>query len=123
MIQAVTRSGVAPVLLVGQPVHADSTPGNDVVVSINEIYSEPAGGSDVVFVDADAAVENPDGSFASVLPCLPDEAECDPSGNNVVRNDDGLHFCPGSQPPGPCAVYASGAFRFANAIAVAVNSL
>ena len=55
-------------LLVGQPVHADSTPGNDVVVSINEIYSELAGGSDVVFVDADAAVENPDGSFASVLP-------------------------------------------------------
>ena len=68
-------------------------------------------------VDETLAKQRDDGGFAMSLPCLPGEAECDPSGSNVIRNDDGLHFCPGSPPPGPCTVYASGAFRFANAIA------
>lgn len=110
----------AVVLLVGQPVHADSVPGNDIVAGLNGVYMALVDEPDVAFADAGAAVENADGGFAKSLPCLPGEDECDPSGLNVIRNDDGLHFCPGSPPPGACTVYASGAFRFANAIAEAI---
>jgi hypothetical protein len=112
----------AKVLLVGQPVHAASVPGNDVVLLLDAMYESMANGTDVTYVDAGKSVENADGSFAVSLPCLAGEATCDPSGFNVVRNDDGLHFCPGSPPPGPCAVYASGAYRFAMAIAEAINA-
>ena len=118
---AEARATGARVLLVGQPVHADTIAGNEVVAALNEIYAGLADRSDVAFVDAGSAVENPDGTFAVSLPCLPDEAQCDPSGTNVVRSDDGVHFCPGSPPPGPCTAYSSGAFRFATAIAQAVN--
>ena len=113
----------ARVLLVGQPVHADPTPGNDIVAGLNTVYSGLDQGTNVKFVNAGAAVEDPDGSFATFLPCLPGETECGPFGSNIVRNDDGLHFCPGSPPPGPCPVYSSGAFRFANAIATAVSNM
>lgn len=106
----------AQVLLVGQPAQADSVGGNDIVEGLNATYVGLAKQQGVSFVDAGAAVENPDGTFASSLPCLPNEQECGPSGSNVVRNDDGLHFCPGSPPPGPCAAYSSGAYRFALAI-------
>lgn len=121
----ITEAGAAGarVLLVGQPVHADSISGNDIVAGLNAMYSALVHEPDVSFVDAGAAVENADGTFAASLACLPGEAECGPSGMNVVRSDDGLHFCPGSPPPGPCAVYASGAFRFANAIAQAINMM
>jgi len=116
------RDARARVLLVGQPMHADAT-STVIVDGINAIYDDLSKSTkDVRFVDAGAAVENRDGTFAHSLPCLPGEAECDPSGNNVVRSDDGLHFCPGSPPPGPCSAYSSGAFRFANAIAGAVNA-
>ena len=116
-------SAHARFLLVGQPVHADVIPGNDVVAGLNGVYSDLAKRTDVAFVNAGAAVENPDSSFAQSLPCLPGEAECGPSGSNVIRNDDGIHFCPGSPPPGPCPAYSSGAFRFANAIAMAIGKL
>lgn len=116
-------SAQARVLLVGQPVHADATPGNDIVAGLNGVYADLATRADVSFVDAGAAVENPDGSFAQFLPCLPDEPECGPFGSNIVRNDDGLHFCPGAPPPGPCPVYSSGASRFANAIAAAIETM
>jgi hypothetical protein len=112
----------ARVLLVGQPMHAVFD--NDIVDGLNKIYADLADKEpDVDFVDAGAAVENPDGSFASTLPCQQGEPQCDPSGTNVVRNADGLHFCPGSPPAGPCPGYASGAFRFANAIAQAVSKM
>ena len=110
------RAAQAEVVLVGQPVHGAPADGNDIVDGLNEAYRSFAEQSHVSFVDAGAAVENADGSFAPTLPCLPDEPQCDPSGSNVVRNDDGLHFCPGSPPPGPCTVYSSGAYRFAAAI-------
>lgn len=113
----------AVVLLVGQPVHADSVPGNETVAGLNDMYTALVHEPDVAFVDAGAAVETADGGFAMSLPCLPGEAECDPSGSNVIRNDDGLHLCPGSPPPGPCTVYASGAFRFANAIAQTIATM
>lgn len=117
------HSAGARALLVGQPVHSASLGDDDVVAGVNRVYVELSDTMDTSFVDAGAAVENPDGTFAQSLPCLSDEAECGPSGTNVVRNDDGLHFCPGSPPPGPCAVYSSGAFRFAAAIVQAVNEV
>lgn len=114
------RTAGARTLVVGQPVHAD-TASSEIVAGINEVYTDLSSDKDVRFVDAGAAVENPDGTFAHSLPCLAAEAACDPSGDNVVRSDDGLHFCPGSPPVGPCPEYSSGAFRFATAIADAVN--
>lgn len=117
---ALVRAASAAVLVVGQPMHADSVPGNDIVVGLNSLYAELVDKPDVAFVDAGAAVENADGSFANALPCLAGEAQCDPSGFNVIRNDDGLHFCPGPPTPGPCTIYSSGAFRFAHAIAEAI---
>lgn len=113
----------ANVLLVGQPVHAGSLASNDVVTGINAMYRDLAAARDVSFVDAGAAVENPDGSFASTLPCLASEPRCVLSGRNVVRSDDGVHFCPGSGPAGLCPGYASGAFRFAKAIEQAARDL
>lgn len=109
----------ASVLLVGQPIRAASVPGNDEVAGLNEMYRTLALADRVGFVDAGAAVENPDGSFAASLPCASYEPTCDPSGSNPVRSDDGLHFCPGLHSQ-PCPLYSSGAFRFAWAIALAV---
>ena len=116
------RTVRAQVILVGQPIEGDNVGGNDIVAGLNASSVDFAKQSGVLFVDAGAAVENADGTFAASLPCVPNEQECGPSGSNVVRNDDGLHFCPGSPPPGPCAVYSSGAFRFAQAVATAINT-
>lgn len=119
----IARSAEAQVLLVGQPPRVDSEPGNEVVAGLNAIYTELASAEGIAFVDAGALIENPDGTFATVLPCLPNEPLCDPSGSNIVRSDDGLHLCPHIPPPGPCEVYSSGAYRFAKAIADAVRAL
>lgn len=113
----------AAVLLVGQPVRAPGVPGNDEVDGLNTMYAALADDLGFHFVDAGAAIEHADGSYAATLPCLPGEQACDPSGSNVVRNDDGLHLCPGPPDPVPCAVYSSGAFRFASAIAGAIDDL
>ena len=110
----------ARVVLVGQPAHIDPHDRFNTVRALNAIYQSMATRPDVTYVDAGATVENPDGSFAHALPCLANEVSCGPSGTNVVRNDDGVHFCPGAPERGPCAHYSSGAFRFANAIAHAV---
>lgn len=116
------RTVHAQVMLVGQPVQGNNVGGNDIVAGLNATYVDLAKQHGVSFVDAGAAVEHPDGTFAASLPCLPNEKRCDPSGSNVIRNDDGLHFCPGSPPPGPCAVYSSGAYRFAHVIADAITA-
>ena len=117
------RSVNAQVLLVGQPIRGEPLPADDVIGALNAAYNGLANADGVAFVDAGAAVENPDGTFAHALPCLVGEAQCDASGSNVVRSDDGLHFCPGIPPSGPCVGYASGAFRFAKAIADAILNL
>jgi hypothetical protein len=56
-------------------------------------------------IDAGAAVENADGTYADVLD------------GEQVRHNDGVHFCPA---PGkfvaPCAVYSPGSARFAAAL-------
>ncbi len=80
----------------------------------------------VTYVDAGRAVEGPEQSFVSTLPCLYFEPCTGPtiSGvkTNVVRSPDGVHFCPSQignavgVVPG-CNTYSSGAFRFAAAMA------
>lgn len=115
------RSAGARVLLVGQPPRIDSAQSNEVVGGLNAIYTELVTGEGIAFVDAGAVIENPDGTYAALLPCLPNEPLCDASGSNAVRSDDGLHLCPGPAAPPPCQVYSSGAFRFAEAIADAIR--
>jgi hypothetical protein len=115
------RDDGARVLIVGQPIRRDDVGGNDEVVALNEMYRELADDEFVSYVDAGAALENPDGTFAQELPCVPDEPECDADGSNTVRNDDGLHLCPGGPHGGTCPTYASGAWRFAVKIVEAVN--
>ncbi len=114
------RTAGAAVVLVGQPVEAPTVADHDKVEAVNDIYRDLTDEPYVTFVDAGATVEAPDGSFARSLPCVAYEPKCAKSGSNVVRSDDGRHFCPGKYLD-PCPVYASGAFRFAFAIATAVN--
>lgn len=116
------RGDGARVILVGQPIRRADVPGNDEVEGLNAMYRDLAAAAFVSYVDAGSAVENADGSYTQTLPCLPDEIQCDPSGANIVRNDDGLHFCPGGPAEGGCPSYSSGAFRFATAIVAAVNN-
>jgi hypothetical protein len=111
----------ADVLLVGQPERGPGTTSIGPVAGINAVYRTLAEEDGVSFVDAGAALETEDGAYAGDLPCLPSEKECGPSGRNVVRNPDGVHLCPQSH-FGPCPVYASGAFRFADAIVAAIES-
>ncbi|MFL6206019.1 MAG: hypothetical protein ACJ739_11775 [Acidimicrobiales bacterium] len=107
----------ADVLLVGQPERGPGATGAEDVHGINAAYEALADDDGVSFVDAGAAVENEDGTFAADLPCADGERECGKDGRNRVRNTDGVHLCP--QRPGgrQCKVYSSGAFRFAGAIA------
>jgi len=113
------RSSDVWVILVGQPARGTDVPGNDEVDGINAIYRDLAEAPKVAFVDAAAAAENPDGTFAHDLPCAPYESTCDPSGRDVVRSDDGVHFCPGLHTQ-PCPAYSSGAYRFAWMISLAL---
>lgn len=112
----------ASVLLVGQPVRSESHGGNEIVDDLNAFYEGLADATPTVvhFVDAGAAVEGNDGSFTPTLPCLVGERECGPGGYNVVRSNDGLHFCPGLEAFDDCTTYSSGAYRFAMTIAAAL---
>lgn len=119
---AQVRATGSRVLMVGQPQRLD--PAAEIeIAGINTVVTELATGDEAIsFVDGGAAVENPDGSFAVALPCLVGEAECGADGSNIVRNDDGVHMCPGNAAL-PCPVYSSGAYRFATAIVNAVRAL
>jgi hypothetical protein len=81
------------------------------------------------YTDAGASVLS-GGRWTETLPCLPDEP-CtggrDDNGApvNVVRAPDGGHFCPGAPAAvhgvaAACPVWASGAWRFGNAMAAPV---
>ena len=91
------------------------------VAGINAIYTDLASADEVTLANAGAAVSTPDGRFTITLPCLPHEAACGPDGTNAVRSEDGVHLCPGTGPR-PCEGYASGAYRFAHAIADAIKA-
>ncbi len=108
------------VVLVGVPL--DLWPNlNANVTILNAMYKQLAAAQPgVTYTDAGQAVLA-DGRFALRLPCLPSEPCTGPSGTNVVRSPDGVHFCPtgNTRVSGPydlCDVYSSGAFRFAAAM-------
>lgn len=85
----------------------------------------------VTYVDAGRPVEGRDQAFVWMLPCLAFEPCTGPTvagvRNDIVRSPDGVHFCPDQSGNSvgqvvPCAVYSSGAFRFAAAMAGPVIS-
>jgi hypothetical protein len=90
--------------------------------AINAVYRTVAraGSSDVRFVDAGASVLD-HGRWTETLPCTAHEP-CGASGRNIVRAPDGAHFCPTGDAArrgvtGACAVWSSGAYRYALAMA------
>jgi lysophospholipase L1-like esterase len=121
------RSHGARVLLVGSPPPPDATVAEP-RVAVQQVYRALAvriGGVD--YVEAAAAVLDR-GRWTATLPCLPVEDEsrgC--RGDHIrVRAPDGLHFCPVVLPTddgvvGGCPVWSSGAYRFGNAIADAID--
>ncbi|MGB8861139.1 MAG: hypothetical protein WCC60_17920 [Ilumatobacteraceae bacterium] len=119
---AQVRATGARVLLVGQPRRAGGGEADTEVTGVNLAYTALLQPIAVSWVDAGAAVEDATGAFAQRLPCITGEPECGADGTNVVRSDDGVHFCPGPNPT-PCDVYSSGAFRFAATIVDALDQL
>ncbi len=98
---------------------------------LNGIYASLAAKDPtrITYVDAGAAVEGPHQSFVWSLPCLANEPCTGPVVDGIrhdmVRAADGVHFCPGAfgNAKGQirrCAVYSSGAFRFASAMAAPI---
>ena len=119
------RSVGAHVYLVGTPIDEASHAGWD---HLDDIYRQLAQANPlaVTYVDAGAAVETNAGGFTWTLPCMSIEPSCGPSGTNVVRSPDGIHFCPDGTPAalgvtGPCDEYSPGAFRFAFSVVSAVR--
>jgi len=108
------------VFLIGIPFDASSA-ANVNVANLNRLYaSVAAANTGVTYVDAGLAVMA-NGAFTWTLPCLPSEPCTGPSGTDIVRAPDGVHFCPTGDTTiegyfAVCNVYSSGAFRFATAM-------
>ena len=108
------------VFLTGVPY--DALPAaNGNVSNLNQLFASVAAANPgVTYVDAGQAVMA-NGAFTQTLPCLPFEPCTGPSGTNIVRSPDGVHFCPTGDTTiegyfEVCNVYSSGAFRFAAAM-------
>jgi hypothetical protein len=131
MVIAFFSSQHIPVYFVSTPIiWADAKNGVVGMTPLGRMFSTlPARypGIGVHFIDAAAAVEW-HGHYSATLPCLPWET-CTgrwPDGTKtvVVRQADGVHFCPVKEVPIPgnpfglqqCPVYMGGAFRFVTAI-------
>jgi len=114
------RSSGAEVFITGVPYDA-SAAENQNVTDLDQMYASVAAANvGVTYVDAGQAVMA-DGAFTWDLPCLPGEPCTGPSGTNVIRDPDGVHFCPTGQTTiegdlAVCNVYSSGAYRFAAAM-------
>lgn len=108
------------VFLIGTPYDA-WTNANQTIANLNQLYASiAAANAGVTYVDAGQAVMA-NGAFTTTLPCLSGEPCTGPSGTNVVRAPDGVHFCPTGITTqegyfAVCNVYSSGAFRFATAM-------
>jgi hypothetical protein len=105
---------------VGAPV---SSGGDDRVFQIYRAVAKKH--RNVHFVDGGIYI-TPHHRFAMTLPCLPGEPCTGPVVHgvrtNIVRSPDKAHFCPVDPGFGkPCPMYSSGAYRFALAIAQAVE--
>jgi hypothetical protein len=108
------------VVLAGLPLDASAGLSQN-ATQLNQVYrSLAARNVGVTYDDAGQAVEA-DGQFTWTLPCLAGEPCTGPSGTNVVRAPDGIHFCPDGHTTllgglEECDVYSSGALRFAAAM-------
>jgi len=128
-------AGASHVYLVPRPV-TQFRWMNEYASQIDAVYRQVAValGVRVSVLDAGLAVARPDGGYTRTLPCMPAEISATPSlctgglqggvPSNVVREADGIHFCPVSWPPGfappGCPTYSSGAFRFAAAMVMPI---
>jgi hypothetical protein len=117
---SIFRSIGTKVVLVGLPL--DESPGESAnVTGLNQMYQSLAADNiGVTYDDAGQAVLA-NGQFTFTLPCLKGEPCTGPSGTNMVRAPDGIHFCPDGNTTlmayfEQCDVYSSGAFRFATAM-------
>jgi hypothetical protein len=114
------RSHGIRVVLVGVPLVAAAA-SNPNILELNQIYSTLASTNPgVSYVDAGQAVLA-GGAFTWTLPCLSFEPCTGPSGTNIVRSPDGVHFCPDGNTKiqgyyAICNIYSSGALRFAMAM-------
>ena len=117
---SIFRSAGTRVVLVGLPL--DLSPSlSENASALNDIYQSLSDSdSGVAYDDAGQAVMA-SGAFTWTLPCLSGEPCTGPSGTNVVRAPDGVHFCPNGRTTlvgrlEECDVYSSGAVRFAAAM-------
>ena len=108
------------IFLSGIPYNA-WTEANTNIANLNQLFASVAmANSGVTYVDAGQAVMA-NGAYTQTLPCLAGEPCTGPSGTNVVRAPDGVHFCPTGNTTAQgyfelCDVYSSGAFRYAAAM-------
>ena len=115
----ILRSHGVQVVLIGGPMMKDPGLAQN-VQRLNAMYAALASStSGVHYVDAGQSVLA-HGQFTATLPCLPSEQCTGPSGSNVVRSPDGIHFCPTGATAvegsfDVCPVYSSGSYRFASA--------
>jgi hypothetical protein len=120
----------AHVYLVGAPITQSAGPGWE---RLNKQYADAAQSDPqhVSYVDAGTAVEGPGHTFTKTLSCLPVEPCLGPSvdgvPSNTVRSPDGVHFCPEENGDesgviGGCPVYSSGAYRYADAMVIAMST-
>ena len=118
----------ALVFFVGAPISQDAERAGDrTALTLHTLYAALARSTPYGrYIDAGASVLA-GGRWTATLPCLPTEP-CmggrDATGTpvNVVRAPDGVHFCPSALPAvrgvtAPCSVWASGSWRFGNAMA------
>ena len=127
-IQAFLRVG-AHVFLIGTPISRTEWISHDSGWdALNVAFASLAAKHrrHVTYIDAGKAVEGPHQAFVWTLPCLSFEPCTGPTiagvRSDVVRSPDGVHFCPDQSgnvvgQVTRCAVYSSGAFRFAAAMA------
>jgi hypothetical protein len=117
---SIFRSIGTKVVLTGLPL--DASPGESANVSgLNQMYQSLAADNIAVTYDDVGQAVLANGQFTFTLPCLSGEPCTGPSGTNVVRAPDGIHFCPDGNTTlmayfEQCDVYSSGAFRFATAM-------
>jgi hypothetical protein len=131
MVLDIFTPGHTLVYFAGAPISRDAERTNDPAVpTLNAIYEALAQSSPYGrYAEAGASVLW-GGRWTETLPCLPGEP-CtggrDANGTpvNVVRAPDGVHFCPGAPAAIEgvtvrCSVWASGSWRFGNAMAAPV---
>ncbi len=135
-ITTMLANGVGHIIVVGIP--ATGPPGGSQTFepALNVMYQQTVASfnnAPVTYVVSGTQIDDPiTGGFTMYRACLPYEilkSLCTgpmASGvqTNIVRNPDGVHFCVSSSDyPFPCLTWSSGAWRFASAMATAVEGV